>query len=154
MRLMAYCINALFVIAVTATSTFAGEAVSVIGVYQSAGAGMGVAIYNDPKHKIPAFAVDVLQLNQPKVRLNVGFGVEEWQQFAQIWLKAGRTAPPRQGFSTEIGSYFDRLSKTSITVSMHPAWRSQSRLPANDRRSYRTEFSRRIGNECLLHPNG
>jgi hypothetical protein len=120
MRLMAYCINAFFLIVVAANSSLAADPVSIIGVYQSTGTGMGVAIVStaDPEAKAAVFAVDVVQLDQSSVRLNAFFGPEQWQQFEQIWLKARRTAPPREGFGTEIGHYYDRVGKTAITVTV------------------------------------
>jgi hypothetical protein len=81
---------------------------------------MGVAILSttDPKKKAALFAADIGQLNQPPARLNVSFGAVQWQQFAQIWLKARRTVPPRDGFGTDVGDYFDPLGNTSISVTV------------------------------------
>lgn len=119
MRLMAYCISAFFLIGAAANSTLAEEAFSVLGVYQSNGDVMGVVVATDPKHKAAIFAVDVVQLNKPKVRLSLGFaGAEDWQQFSQIWLKARHTTPPRQGFGIDIGHYFDRVLHTGISVTL------------------------------------
>jgi hypothetical protein len=119
MRLMAYCITAFFLIAVAAGSAPAEERFSVLDVYQSHGDVMGVIVTNDPKNKAAGFAVDVVRLNKPKVRVMLGFaGAQDWQKFAQIWLKARRTAPPRQGFGTDIGDYFDRMFNTEITVTV------------------------------------
>jgi hypothetical protein len=98
----------------------AGPGVSIIGVYQSANNGMGVAIVSttDPEEKAALFAADIGQLDQPTARLNVFFGAVQWRQFAQIWLKARRTVPPRDGFGTEVGHYFDPVAKSSISVTV------------------------------------
>src|SRR5690348_3935322 len=102
MRLLIFCISAFFLIVVTAGPTLAEEPFTVLGVYQTRGDVMGIVVATDLKHKAAVFAVDVSRLNKPKVRLTLGFGdAEDWQQFAQIWLKARRTTPPREGFGTE-----------------------------------------------------
>jgi hypothetical protein len=120
MRLLIFCISAFFLIVVTAGPTLAEEPFTVLGVYQTRGDVMGVVVATDLKHKAAVFAVDVARLNKPKVRLTLGFGdAEDWQQFAQIWLKARRTTPPREGFGTEIGHYFSVGLNTGITVSVH-----------------------------------
>lgn len=119
MRLMACWIGALFLIAVAASSALAEEAFSVVGVCQTRGDVMGVVVATDLKQKAAVFAVDVVQLNKPKVRVALGFGgADEWQQFAQIWLKARRTAPPREGFGIEIGNYYDRVLNAGIRVTL------------------------------------
>ena len=119
MRLIAYCISAFLLIVVAASSTLAEEAFSVLDVYESHGDVMGVLVLNDRKNKGGGFAVDVVRLNKPKVRVIVTFaGAEDWQKFAQIWLKARRTAPPREGFGTDIGNYFDRRANTQISVTV------------------------------------
>jgi hypothetical protein len=120
MRLIAYCISAFMLIVVAASSARAEEPFSVLGVYQTRGDVMWIVVANDLKHKAAVFAVDVVQLNKPKVRLTLAFGgAEEWQQFAQIWLKARRATPPREGFGTEIGDYFDTVLNAEITVTVH-----------------------------------
>jgi len=119
MRLLIFCISAFFLIVVTAGPTLAEEPFTVLGVYQTRGDVMGVVVATDLKHKAAVFAVDVARLNKPKVRLTLGFGdAEDWQQFAQIWLKARRTTPPREGFGTEIGDYFDPPLNAGITVTV------------------------------------
>jgi hypothetical protein len=121
MRLMAYCISVFFLVMVAANSTLADDRVSIIGVYYSTDAGMGVALVNttDPKEKAALFAADIGRLNQRPARLNTFFEAVQWQKFKQIWLKARRTAPPHEGFGTEVGHYFDPAGNSSITVTVN-----------------------------------
>jgi hypothetical protein len=81
---------------------------------------MTVAIISttDPKKKAALFAADIGQLDQPPARLLVFFQAAQWQKFAQIWLKARRTVPPREGFGTKVGDYFDRVDSTSMGVTV------------------------------------
>lgn len=112
-------IFASFLVLVAATSAFAAEAFAVVGVYESNGDIMRIVTATDPKQKAAVFVVDVSRLNKPTVRVLLGFpgGPEDWRRFEQLWLKARRTAPPSNGANdTEIGSYFDRLANTQITV--------------------------------------
>jgi hypothetical protein len=107
-----------------APSAAAGEPakdrVSIIGVYRGTSDAMGVALISttDPKEKAAAFWAEIGRLNKPPVRLNIYFSAEQWPKFAQIWLKARRTVPPREGFGTDVGDYFDPVGNTQISLTV------------------------------------